>query len=89
MGYFHSNNGLCFERLEDGGIEVTRRLWGWADPHSPDKKQADVIDQRWRMTAAEWASVVASMSAKGETTETFNDALRFHDNSAEADLEPR
>lgn len=83
MGYFHSNNGLCFERLEDGSVEVTRRLWGWADPHG-DKKQADVVDHRWRMTASEWASVVSSVSKPGETNETWRTALDFHDDTRHA-----
>ncbi len=79
MSYFHSNNGLCFERLEDGGVEVTRRIFGLSDdPGLASPSPVAVVDHRWRMTASEWASVVASVSQEGETTTTWKAALEAH-----------
>lgn len=83
MGRFHSNNGLCFERLHDGSVEVTRVLWGFSAQHTSRQEHAEVVDHRWRMTAEEWASVVASVSAAGETGDTWKAALDYHGTSDE------
>ena len=78
MSKFHSNNGLYFERQEDGSVVVEHWLHGAANAGRADQATVNVLDRRWKMTAAEWASVVASVSAQGETGETHRQALDFH-----------
>lgn len=60
---FHAQNGLHFERLPDGGVRIRQ-----AFAH-PD----DCLDET--LDASSWASVVAAMSAEGETAESFYGAL--------------
>ncbi len=75
---FHANRGLYFQRREDGSVWVEKRvpLVGPIDDHTASPLFAVV--EHWAMTADEWASVIASMSARGETTATFQDARDFH-----------
>ncbi len=84
---FHSQDGLCFQRLEDGRVHV--RLVVPILDHSTETgySLSQAVTFQTILPAASWASVVASVSAKGETGETFNEALRWHDNTAEADVE--
>ncbi|NUN51430.1 MAG: hypothetical protein HUU06_01405 [Planctomycetaceae bacterium] len=94
---FHTNDGLFFERLPDGSVEVTHRVpvvnlaAGQRDAErggSPCGMFATV--RRWVLGCAApgkpgdctWASVVASMSRPGETSDTYDGALRFHDGQA-------
>jgi hypothetical protein len=60
MTRFHLREGYYFTRLEDGGVII----------------QSGSDNSCLTVSANEWASVVASMSKEGETTETYNEALR-------------
>lgn len=86
----HARNGFCFQRTDDGSVHVrlvVPVLSPAAERHdSPDGGQAVLFQAV--LPANEWASIVAAVSAKGENFESYNEALRYHDNSAEADLEP-
>lgn len=85
---FHTNDGLFFERLPDGSVEVTHRVPVLA--LSGNGTPSEAILKRWVLGCAApgkagdctWASVVASMSRPGETSDTFDGALRFHDGQA-------
>lgn len=65
-GPFHWRDGWHWQGLEDGTVEV----WH-GDESGPS---ADAL----RIPATEWASIVAHVSARGETGETYYQALRFH-----------
>ena len=88
MSLYHAKDGLHFQRHKDGSVTVARWLHGLANAGRADQAVVDVLDHAWTLTASEWASVVASVSAKGESGETYNAALRFHDNADEADAVP-
>lgn len=65
---FHWRDEIFFERKEDGGVEV-RYIEQFNN--TPQIKT-------WRIPPAEWASIVCSVSADGETGERWNAAQDFH-----------
>lgn len=73
---FHSKNGLFFERLQDGSVHVLRTYD--ARDVRPDNVVLDIA-----LSASEWASVVASMMARGETGDTYRLALDAHNEGVE------
>lgn len=60
---FHAKNGLCFDKKEDGSVEVYYE---------------GVPNFSITLTANEWASVIATMSHYGEVNYGFYRALGFH-----------
>lgn len=56
---------LAFMNLEDGSVEITME-------ESGERKSIARLD------ANGWASLVASVSKRGETSETWEAALKFH-----------
>jgi hypothetical protein len=64
---FHARDGWYFRREDDGSVRILA-----PDSLGPGAQQAIVLD------ASTWASVVASVSAAGETGETYRTALLFH-----------
>lgn len=68
MTGYHARLGFYFERLQDGSVRLKRE-------HPPGSGQ---IALSITITAEEWASVVASMSLRGETGETHAEALERH-----------
>jgi hypothetical protein len=60
----HARDGWFFRRDADGAVVVTAASW----PGEPKV----ILDPHT------WASVVASVSAAGETAETYRQALAFH-----------
>jgi len=60
---FHAQENWFFKRLEGGMVRVT----------SASEPPRSVL-----LEASVWASVVASVSADGETGETYRAALAFH-----------
>ena len=69
-GKFHYRDGLHFERLEDGSVRITYP-GGWID----DKRREE---ETFVIEANSWASIVAHVSHRGATAETFPAALIFH-----------
>ncbi len=65
---FHWQDGWYFRRLTDGTVEVTKTV----DPRSDDP------EIQIEIPSAEWASIVCSVSAEGETWERWNAAQDFH-----------
>lgn len=59
---FHTTDGWHWRRLEDGTVQVFN----------------DRLGVQHKMDASTWASVVASVSAGGETAERFAQAEAFH-----------
>jgi hypothetical protein len=67
-GRFHSDNGFCFTRLSDGSVLIEI-----VEPNS--KVFENVAVKSVTLTPEIWASVVSSMSAAGETYDTWVAAL--------------
>lgn len=63
---FHINRGWTAQRTENGSVHIVGH----------DAVGVAVVELM--MTDTEWASVVASVSASGETGETFGAALDLH-----------
>jgi hypothetical protein len=65
---FHLQNGLYFERQEDGGVLITKTT---NDAHNEVVSEL-VCD------SASWASVVAAVSKRGEGRDTWDEAFALH-----------
>lgn len=65
---FHWRNQTYFKRDDTGAVEV--RYIEQYNNHPQVKL--------WRIPAAEWASIVASVGHRGETASTYSAALNFH-----------
>jgi hypothetical protein len=65
---FHAKDGWFFRREDDGSVHISA-----PDSMGPGAHQVVTLD------ADTWASVVASVSARGETADRFAKARRFHD----------
>jgi hypothetical protein len=70
IGEFHLHDGLNFRRLEDGSVVIRITEDDMAD--SPTIREVRVAHNGW-------ASVVASVSATGETEYSFQAAKDLHD----------
>lgn len=70
--FFHVKNGLCFERLSDGAVRIF-------------KQESHILEVVWeeRIDADSWASVVASVSAYGENSASFQAAEMLHQGKLE------
>lgn len=64
---FHARDGWYFRRQADGAVRILA-----PDSLGPGAHQLVDLD------ANTWASVVASVSAVGESIETWREALAFH-----------
>ena len=64
---YHWRYGIELERLAGGDVRLT----------IPGERYG-AIENSWTIPAAEWASIIASVSAIGETAEQYADALSFH-----------
>lgn len=67
MGEFHSRDGLFFERHPNAGVRV--RIASYETGHEETIKEVFLEPN-------EWASVVASMSAAGESFDTWDKAMK-------------
>jgi len=67
---FHARDNWFFRREDDGSVRIVA-----PDSMGPGAHQTVVLD------ANTWASAVASVSAAGETSETFQAARQFHDDA--------
>lgn len=68
-GAFHIHNGWWIRREEHGGVTIEAR-----EPGEPDAP----LRMAFTVDAESWASMVAHVSARGETAETWYEALQFH-----------
>ena len=64
--WFHWHGGMFFRRGDEGTVEIGMGT-GFDDVHVEHS-----ID------SGSWASIVSSVSARGEDHTTFNEALNFH-----------
>ncbi|MBA7654778.1 hypothetical protein ES703_62671 [subsurface metagenome] len=63
---FHWKDNWYFARIGNGAVIIYHK-----DDH-------DIIDVDIEIDADSWASIVASVSAKGDTAEAFQEAREFH-----------
>jgi len=70
---FHTNRGLYFDRLEDGSVRVIKREHDDQGRETGEELFAITLD------ANSWASVIASMSKRGEDSGGFERAKTFHE----------
>jgi hypothetical protein len=61
---FHAVQGWYFARLDDGKVRIRHG-------NGPDQEEVELDPNTW-------ASAVASVSGRGERSETFYEALDFH-----------
>lgn len=66
MNWFHWIGGVYFRRADDGTVEIGE---------GPD---FDDVTVKHRIDPNSWASIVSSVSHRGEDHETFTEANRFH-----------
>jgi len=59
---FHARDGWYFERQDDGSVKISAAV--------------DRCTEQLILPAAEWASVVAAVSAEGETAQSYQQALK-------------
>ncbi len=64
---FHAHSGWFFRREPDGSVRILA-----PDSLGPGAQQVGIFD------AGTWASIVASVSASGESGETFRSAEALH-----------
>lgn len=69
---FHWNHGVFFSRAHGGRAVHLRIMAGNAPPDS------ETLLREFYIPAAEWASIVASVSAGGESDDRWREALRFY-----------
>lgn len=66
---FHLREGIWFEGDDEGNVTIRVT-------ETPHEHAIDVV--RITVPASEWASVVASVSRRGENADTHRDALDLH-----------
>lgn len=66
---FHAKDGWFFVRNENGSVTIFKRK---------EAKEDSPVISYGNFTPEEWASVVASVSEKGEHDRRFFKALHFH-----------
>ena len=64
----HWQDDIYFQRLSDGSVRITSF---WQYNNCPQERQ-------WTIPDAAWASIISSVSAAGETAESWQQALKFH-----------
>lgn len=69
---FHWKDGWYFERLANGSVRIYHEE-KYVDPDSGVREYDVCLD----IDSDSWASILASVSARGETGETFREAVEF------------
>lgn len=77
---FHWRDGWFFGRTEDASVRVM---------HRKATANFNYLDVDLTIPENEWASIVCSVSADGETSERWNVARAFHASSRSQDAPPR
>lgn len=72
--WFHVSSGLYFRRNDEGAVQIGRG------------SSFDDVEVIQTIEPSSWASVVASVSAAGETYLTYRAALAFHQDVSTSDL---
>lgn len=67
MNEYHESDGWYFKRLPDGSVRIRKVDW-------PEGQ----IVREHIVAPGPWCSLIACVSPKGETTETWEAASKFH-----------
>ena len=73
-GEFHARDGVIFKRDAGGGVVISKAGAEFGD-------REIILD----LTGPAWASIVAHVSARGETGDTYREALEFHEATGTTD----
>jgi hypothetical protein len=68
-GNFHSRDGWYFKRLENGSVWIRKTVTPTVD---------SAVEHELLIPANEWASIVAAVSASGDTAGTYAAASILH-----------
>ena len=71
---FHWKDNWYFERLSNGGVRIYHE-----ERANKGEGEFPEYDTCLDIDPDSWASIVASVSKRGETGETFRQAREFHD----------
>jgi hypothetical protein len=73
---FHAKDGWYFDRLDGGQVRITKRVPVLSDDgeYASERAVIEIVE----LDENSWASVVASVSEKGEDRDTFDAAQRLH-----------
>jgi len=66
---FHYNDGVYFKRHRSGSVQITILR---------ENKINSPVEHKIIIQPDEWASIIASVSAKSETNESWKEANHFH-----------
>ena len=66
----HYKDGIYFTKEIDGGVRITVKESAHIDA---ERIQNDIL-----IDSDGWCSIIASMSASGETSEKWEEAIKFH-----------
>ncbi len=72
---FHATDGFIVKRVGSGSVRIRKYK---------DSK-CDNLIMEITFTASIWASIVSSVSARGETTESYHEAKALHDQKPKKD----
>lgn len=78
---FHARDNLFFQRYQDGSVRILKLTLNATmtfNDVAQAKIPAHLIELDMTLDKNAWASIAASMSARGETGDTFYAALAFH-----------
>ncbi len=75
---FHYKDGWYFERLDDGGVRIYHVEQSVLTRSPVLGLECEEYDMVLDIDSDSWASVVASVSAQGDTAEAFQEARNFH-----------
>lgn len=73
---FHWRDNMFWKRLDDGSVRI--RLFATRESGAMLDGDDEEPVREWIIPAAEWASIVRSVSKNGETGEPWNSAQDFH-----------
>lgn len=72
-GEFHLEQGICFKRMDDNGsVRIRKYKQPIPNDETPEIEFECTVDD------SSWASVVASVSARDEDADTWQEALDYH-----------
>lgn len=70
---FHWKDGWYFERTDKGAVKIFHDT-----VHQMGDRDLGKCDVSLEIDADSWASIVATVSARGENTATYNEARNLH-----------
>lgn len=78
---FHARNGFYFRRMKDGSVRVTVAVTVRSRQFTAGEWEdavGDAVLHEIVLPENEWASVVAAVSERGETSATWQEARDYH-----------